>query len=102
MRRSPTLLAVPFVFAACALAQTFQRLGTCPELGCVFPPDQADFLPGQTFDIRVEVHAPVNGTEAYASGTPDESFYLEIQKASGKSKKAATFFDRQEPGMSFN
>lgn len=21
-------------------AQTFQRLGGCPDLGCVFPPDQ--------------------------------------------------------------
>jgi hypothetical protein len=36
-------------------AQTFQRLGACPSLGCVFPPNQSDFLPGQWFDIRLEV-----------------------------------------------
>lgn len=27
-------------FVAGAAAQTFQRLGGCPDLGCVFPPDQ--------------------------------------------------------------
>lgn len=44
-------------------AQTFQRLGTCPTFGCIFPPDRAEFLPGVHFDVRVEVHAPVNGSE---------------------------------------
>jgi hypothetical protein len=48
-------------------AQSFQRLGACPDLGCVFPPDQADFLAGQYFDIRVEVHAPVNGSEGISA-----------------------------------
>ncbi len=37
-------------------AQTFQRLGACPDLGCVLPPDQSEFLPGQFFDLRVEVY----------------------------------------------
>jgi hypothetical protein len=50
--------------AAVASAQTFQRLGTCPTLGCILPPDAQDFLAGQYFDIRVEIHAPVNGSEA--------------------------------------
>ena len=50
--------------AAVVSAQTFQRLGTCPELGCILPPDAQDFLAGQYFDIRVEIHAPVNGSEA--------------------------------------
>jgi len=56
-------LAAATTFVALVSAQTFQRLGGCPDLGCVFPPDQADFLAGQYFDIRVEVHAPVNGSE---------------------------------------
>ena len=50
--------------AAVVSAQTFQRLGTCPTLGCILPPDAQDFLAGQYFDIRVEIHAPVNGSEA--------------------------------------
>jgi hypothetical protein len=29
--------------------------GGCPTLGCVFPPDQAEFLAGAKFDIRLEV-----------------------------------------------
>ena len=56
--------AVAVSFAAAASAQTFQRLGTCPTLGCILPPDAQDFLAGQYFDIRVEIHAPVNGSEA--------------------------------------
>jgi len=78
-------------------AQTFQRLGTCPTLGCVFPPDQADFLPGQNFDIRVEVHAPVNGSEAFNNGVPDEKFTLVIQREKGRSEPVTSFFDRKEP-----
>jgi hypothetical protein len=27
-------------FVAYTAAQTFQRLGGCPDLGCIFPPDQ--------------------------------------------------------------
>jgi hypothetical protein len=38
-----------------ALAQTYRRLGACPKLGCIFPPDQAEFLAGAYFDIRLEV-----------------------------------------------
>ncbi|KAG0380625.1 hypothetical protein BGX24_006772 [Mortierella sp. AD032] len=34
----------------------FSRLGACPELGCVFPPDRTNFLAGAKFDVRVEVH----------------------------------------------
>lgn len=50
-------------FAAIVSGQTFQRLGTCPTLGCIIPPDAQDFLAGQYFDIRIEIHAPVNGSE---------------------------------------
>ncbi|KAF8808737.1 alkaline phosphatase-like protein [Phlegmacium glaucopus] len=84
--------------ATSASAQTFQRLGACPTLGCVFPPDQTDFLAGQLFDIRLEVHAPVNGSEA-ASGIPDENFTFHIQRPDGKYDEATNFFKVQEPEL---
>lgn len=75
-----------------ASAQTFRRLGACPTLGCVLPPDQSDFLPGQLFDLRLEVHAPVNGTEAFNNGVPDEKFSVSIRKEGGKAKSITEFF----------
>ncbi|KAM7198064.1 putative alkaline phosphatase [Naviculisporaceae sp. PSN 640] len=76
--------------------QTFQRLGTCPTLGCILPPDEQDFLPGQQFDIRFEVHAPKNGSEAFNNGVPDEKFTATITKDGGhkssKPKSIADFF----------
>ncbi|KAF4446245.1 putative alkaline phosphatase [Fusarium austroafricanum] len=83
-------------FAAVS-AQTFQRLGTCPTLGCVLPPDQSDFLPGQLFDLRVEVHAPVNGSEAAHNGKPDEKFKVTIAKKGEKAKDFAKAFGISEP-----
>ncbi|AEO56309.1 alkaline phosphatase [Thermothelomyces thermophilus ATCC 42464] len=80
-------------------AQTFQRLGTCPDLGCVLPPDQQDFLPGQEFDIRFEVHAPKNGSEAFNNGVPDEKFTATIAKDGHRPKSIADFFDRSEPKL---
>lgn len=59
-----TTAAVVCLLASAVSAQTFRRLGTCPTLGCILPPDQQDFLAGQYFDIRLEVHAPVNGSGA--------------------------------------
>lgn len=77
-------------------AQTFRRLGTCPSLGCILPPDQQDFLPGQQFDIRFEIHAPVNGSEAFNNGVPDEKFTATITKdghgSSSKPKSITDFF----------
>ncbi|KAK0286323.1 hypothetical protein LTR91_012462 [Friedmanniomyces endolithicus] len=84
--------------ASSAVAQTFQRLGGCPTLGCVFPPDQQDFLAGQFFDIRVEVHAPVNGSEA-TNGVPDKKFALTIGKVGGAAQPAAKFFGVTEPKL---
>lgn len=88
--------------AACTLssaaAQTFQRLGGCPDLGCIFPPDQADFLPGQFFDIRLEVHSPVNGSEARV-GAPDEDFKFTISKKGGHSTSATKYFKTKEPEL---
>ena len=78
-------------------AQTYKRLGTCPTLGCVFPPDQASFLPGQYFDVRLEVHAPVNGSEAFNNGVVDEEFTFCIQVGDGKCEDASVFFKVSEP-----
>lgn len=81
-------------------AQTFQRLGACPTLGCVFPPDQTDFLVGQLFDIRLEVHAPANGPEAFAGGSPDLDFRFCIQKGSGACKNVTSLFPKvKEPSL---
>lgn len=80
-------------------AQTFQRLGGCPDLGCILPPDRIDFLAGQNFDIRLEVHAPVNGTEAFNRGVPDTSFTFTITPPGGSATPAAQFFNTQEPSI---
>jgi hypothetical protein len=84
-------------------AQTFQRLGTCPDLGCVLPPDAQDFLPGQEFDIRFEVHAPKNGSEAFNNGVPDDKFTATIAKDGHghreKAKSIAEFFKVAEPKL---
>ncbi|KAI0532457.1 alkaline phosphatase [Xylaria digitata] len=89
-------LAASLVLVA---GQTYQRLGACQSLGCVLPPDQSDFLPGQFFDLRVEVHAPVNGSEAYNKGKPDENFSVTITKKGGKTKGIAEFFHIKEPKL---
>jgi hypothetical protein len=57
--RSTYLALATLALGTPALAQTFQRLGACPKLGCVFPPDQAEFLAGTKFDIRLEVSGDV-------------------------------------------
>lgn len=95
-------LATAVVLAASLLtvsAQTFQRLGTCPTLGCLLPPDQSDFLPGQLFDLRVEVHAPVNGSERAHDGKPDEAFKVTISKKGSPPEDLATAFSIREPPL---
>ncbi|PGH26850.1 hypothetical protein AJ80_01431 [Polytolypa hystricis UAMH7299] len=88
------------LFASSGLAQTFQRLGGCPELGCIFPPDQADFLAGQYFDIRLEVHSPVNGSEA-REGEPDPNFTFTVARKGRRNRpqKATDFFKVKEPEL---
>lgn len=48
---SAMLVAAPVVLLAAlfstASAQTFRRTAACPKLGCVFPPDQVDFIAGR-------------------------------------------------------
>ncbi|KAF2461371.1 alkaline phosphatase [Lineolata rhizophorae] len=79
-------------------AQTYQRLGACPGFGCLFPPDQADFLAGQYFDIRLEVHQPVNGSEA--TDLPlDEDFTFTVAKAGSAAVSGAEFFGIEEPEL---
>ncbi|KAG0031956.1 hypothetical protein BGZ81_000222 [Podila clonocystis] len=56
-------------------AGQFKRLGACPDLGCVFPPDSAEFLAGSFFDVRVEVHAENDAK-------PNTNYSLTIQKIS--------------------
>lgn len=96
MHFSQSSLAASLV--AVATAQTFQRFGTCPTLGCVIPPDQQDFLAGQYFDIRVEVHAPVNGSEA-TDDMPDEDFTFTIAKAGEEARDASAYFESEEPKL---
>ncbi|PFH53032.1 hypothetical protein AMATHDRAFT_1757 [Amanita thiersii Skay4041] len=80
--------------------QTFKRLGGCPSLGCILPPDQTDFLPGQLFDIRLEVHAPVNGSEAFNNGVPDEEFTFCIQRDGADTcEDIVKYFNVQEPEL---
>lgn len=100
MLGSITALLIGACFVGEASAQTFKRLGGCPSLGCVFPPDQTDFLAGQYFDIRLEVHAPVNGSESFNGGVPDEKFTFCIQTGThGDCKDAAKFFSVKEPTL---
>jgi hypothetical protein len=97
MRANLKLLAIAAASFPAVYAQHFQRLGTCPTLGCILPPDQQDFLPGQEFDIRFEVHAPVNGSEANGA-EPDTDFTVSIAKGSnGTATSIAEFFDLEEP-----
>ncbi|OBR14524.1 Alkaline phosphatase [Colletotrichum higginsianum IMI 349063] len=88
----PALALVLLAAVPAALGQTFQRLGACPDLGCVFPPDQAHFLPGQAFDVRVEIHAPVNGTEAFNGGVPDPDFSISVASNSHPDGRPLTEF----------
>jgi hypothetical protein len=91
------------LFCSQCSAQTFQRLGSCPTLGCILPPDQTDFLPGQYFDLRVEVHAPVNGSEVVQGYTqPDTNFTVTVRKDDGDgihAQSASAFFGVDEPEL---
>ncbi|OQN99937.1 hypothetical protein B0A48_14142 [Cryoendolithus antarcticus] len=60
--------------------------------------DAQDFLAGQFFDIRVEVHAPVNGSEA-TNGVPDTNFALTVGKVGEAGVPAAQFFGVDEPAL---
>ncbi|KAF8987802.1 hypothetical protein BGZ52_002665 [Haplosporangium bisporale] len=57
----------------------FRRLGACPNMGCVFPPDSARFIAGSKFDVRVEVHAE--------NVQPNNKYTLSIQKLGSNGKE---------------
>ena len=59
---------------------------------------RTDFLAGQYFDIRLEVHAPVNGSEANG-GKPDTKFKLEIAKEGKAAVDVAKYFKVKEPQL---
>ncbi|KAJ9665527.1 hypothetical protein H2201_004409 [Coniosporium apollinis] len=96
--RRSAIVAAAAALALNVSAQTFQRLGGCPTLGCIFPPDQADFLAGQYFDIRLEVHAPVNGSEA-TGRQPDPNFTFTIARANSSAQSATQYFGLEEPRL---
>ena len=64
---------------------------------CIYPPDQTDFWPGQTFDIRFESHAPVNGSEAYNGGKVDGFVNIEFGPVGGDLIQLSDFFQRANP-----
>ena len=53
---------------------------------------------GQFFDIRLEVHSPVNGSEA-RKGEPDSDFSFTIAKKGQKPQSAVDFFKVREPKL---
>lgn len=59
---------------------------------------RADFLAGQYFDIRLEVHQPVNGSEAI--GLPlDEKFTFTVGKKGAAAKPVTEYFKLEEPKL---
>ncbi|KAK4053805.1 hypothetical protein OIV83_001461 [Microbotryomycetes sp. JL201] len=95
MHKCATLLSLA-ALAATASAQTFKRTGACPNLGCVWPPDQTEFIAGQVFDIRVEVQAPQNGSMPFNNGVPSPDFSLSIGMSESDLKPATDFFGLPE------
>lgn len=90
---------MPGSLAVGRLGPDLPETGHLPGPGLRPPPDQQDFLPGQEFDIRFEIHAPKNGSEAYNNGVPDENFTATIAKDGQKPKSIAEFFKHSEPAL---
>lgn len=59
---------------------------------------RAEFLAGQYFDIRLEVHSPVNGSEA-RKGEPDPNFKFTIAKKDEKPVDVTEYFGIEEPEL---
>ncbi|BGP13933.1 hypothetical protein JCM10213v2_001871 [Rhodosporidiobolus nylandii] len=93
--------AASVALASCASAQTYRRAAACPSLGCIYPPDQTEFIAGQAFDIRVEVHAPLNGSQAFNDGVPHEDFALYIKgKGASEMQEISQFYNIVDPATS--
>lgn len=56
-------------------------------------------MAGQLFDIRLEVHAPVNGSEATGNATPDPNFEFTIAREGQEAQSATTYFEIDEPEL---
>ena len=54
-------------------------------------------LISETFDIRVEVQAPVNGSEAYNGGVPSSDFSVVIAGGDAQPIDITQFFQIEEP-----
>lgn len=52
---------------------------------------------GQVFDIRLEVQAPINGTEAYNNGTVNPIFKLEIGGYGAELQEISAFYGVAQP-----
>lgn len=55
-------------------------------------------MAGQYFDIRLEVHAPKNGSEAIGL-SPDENFTFSIAKGDGEAKPVTDFLALMTPSL---
>lgn len=55
-------------------------------------------MAGQYFDIRLEVHQPVNGSE-YTGGPLDEKFTFTVAKKGAAAKSVTDYFKIQDPKL---
>ncbi|SGZ22116.1 BQ5605_C022g09432 [Microbotryum silenes-dioicae] len=92
-----SLLVSLVALAGSVDAQTFRRTAACPELGCLFPPTHTDFLVSQKFDIRQEIQAPVNGTQAFNNGVVSPDFTLTITPPGGSATPLIKYFKLDQP-----
>lgn len=95
--RRSSVLVVVLTWAVCSRRIStwlacFMRTMTNKKL------HRTDFLAGSFFDIRLEVHSPVNGSEARV-GEPDPNFTFTIAKKGEQPVAATEFFDIAEPKL---
>jgi hypothetical protein len=65
-----------------------------------FLQDQTEFIAGQVFDIRIESHAPTNGTQAYKDGVVADDFALYLRgKGASELKEISQFYSIEQPAV---
>jgi hypothetical protein len=83
---------------ACSLLTSKYAEWSRPESSIADELLRADFLAGQYFDIRLEVHQPRNGSEFI--GLPlDEQFTFTLGKKGEESQPVTEFFNLEEPKL---
>ncbi|GAA5859147.1 hypothetical protein JCM1840_003774 [Sporobolomyces johnsonii] len=92
-----TVLLTVGTLASTVAAQTFRRSAACPGLGCIYPPDQTEFIAGQVFDIRIEVQAPLNGSTPFNNGVPSPDFSLTISGDGAEPVDISNFYGVESP-----